>query len=156
MKRMSRRESFTEIKWIVPENSPDPPLELKRLFIQAAEPPRQEEAQRGPYTEDDVEFILTSIRFGKQLKEEVLKEIKVVVQARIAAFSRDDAEMGYTTLIECEIDPLDKTPVQIRPYKLAFQIDEIQTADELLHTEDSCVVLVRKSRERLPKLSSNF
>jgi hypothetical protein len=30
MKRMSRRESFTEIKWIVPENSPDPPLELKR------------------------------------------------------------------------------------------------------------------------------
>jgi hypothetical protein len=29
--------------------------------------------------------------------------------------------MGYTTLIECEIDPLDKTPVQIRPYKLAFE-----------------------------------
>jgi hypothetical protein len=27
----------------------------------------------------------------------------------------------YTTLIECEIDPLDKTPVQIRPYKLAFE-----------------------------------
>jgi hypothetical protein len=50
-----------------------------------------------------------------------LKEIKAVVEARIAAFSRDDAEMGYTTLIECEIDPLDKTPVQIRPYKLAFE-----------------------------------
>jgi hypothetical protein len=50
MKRMSWRESFTKIKWIVSENSPDPPLELKRLFIQAAEPPRQEEAQRGPYT----------------------------------------------------------------------------------------------------------
>jgi hypothetical protein len=29
--------------------------------------------------------------------------------------------MGYTTLIECEIDPLDKTLVQIRPYKLAFE-----------------------------------
>jgi hypothetical protein len=42
MKRMSRRETVTEIKWIVPENSPDPPLESKRLFIQAAEPPRQE------------------------------------------------------------------------------------------------------------------
>jgi hypothetical protein len=73
MKRMSRRESFTELKWIVPENSLDPPLELKRLFIQAVEPPRQEEAQRGPYTDDDVEFILTSIRFGKQLTEEELK-----------------------------------------------------------------------------------
>jgi hypothetical protein len=82
MKRM-RRESFTEIKWIVPENSPDPPLELKRLFIQAAKPPRQEEAQRGPYTDDDVEFILTSIRFGKQLTEEELKEIKAVVRARL-------------------------------------------------------------------------
>jgi hypothetical protein len=41
IKRMSRPESFTEIKWIVPEKSPDPPLELKRFFIQAAEPPRQ-------------------------------------------------------------------------------------------------------------------
>ena len=119
--RMKRRQSFTEIKWIVPENSPDPPVELKRLFIQAAEPPRQEETQRGPYTDDDVDFILTSIRFGKQLTEDELKEIKAVVKARIAAFSRDDAEMGYTTLIECEIDPLDKTPVQIRPYKLAFE-----------------------------------
>jgi hypothetical protein len=55
--RMKRRQSFTEIKWIVPERSPDPPVELKRLFIQAAEPPRQEETQRGPYTDDDVDFI---------------------------------------------------------------------------------------------------
>jgi hypothetical protein len=53
-------------------------------------------------------FILTSIRFGKQLTEDELKEIKAVVKARIAAFSRDDAEIGYTTLIECEIDPMDK------------------------------------------------
>jgi hypothetical protein len=68
-----------------------------------------------------VDFILTSIRFGKQLTEAELTEIKAVVKARIAAFSRDDAEMGYTTLIECEIDPLDKTLVQIRPYKLAFE-----------------------------------
>jgi hypothetical protein len=29
--------------------------------------------------------------------EDELKEIKAVVKARIAAFSRDDAEMGYTT-----------------------------------------------------------
>jgi hypothetical protein len=93
------------------EHSPNPPVELKRLFIRAAEPPRQEEDQRGLYTEDDVDFILTSIRFGKQLTEAELTEIKAVVKARIAAFSRDGAEMGYTTLIECEIDPLDKTPM---------------------------------------------
>jgi hypothetical protein len=107
--RMKRQQSFIEIKWIVPERSPDPPVELKRLFIQAAEPPRQEETQRGPYTDNDVDFILTSIRFGKQLTKDELKEIKEVVKARIAAFSRDDAGMGYTTLIECGIDPLDKT-----------------------------------------------
>jgi hypothetical protein len=99
MRRMSRRENFTEIKWIVLEHSPDPPLELKRLFIQAAKPPCQVETQRGSYTEDDVEFILTSIRFGKQLTGDELKKIKAVVQARIAAFSRNDAEMGYTALI---------------------------------------------------------
>jgi hypothetical protein len=29
--------------------------------------------------------------------------------------------MGYTTLIECKIDPMDTTPVQIRPYKLLFE-----------------------------------
>jgi hypothetical protein len=119
--RMKRRQSFTEIKWIVTERSPDPPVELKRLFIQAAEPPCQEETQRGPYTDVDVDFILTSIRFGKQFTKDELKEVKAVVKARIAAFSRDDAEMGYTTLFECEIDPLDKTPVYIRPYKLAFE-----------------------------------
>jgi hypothetical protein len=68
-----------------------------------------------------MEFILTSIRFGKQLTAQELNEIKAVVQARIAAFSRDDAETGYTTLIECKVDPLDKSHVQIRPYKLAFE-----------------------------------
>jgi hypothetical protein len=94
--RMKRRQSFTKIKWVVPEHSPDPPVELKRLFIQAAEPSRQEETQMGPYTDDDVDFILTSIRFGKQLTADELKEIKGVVKARIAAFSRrrDDAKWG--------------------------------------------------------------
>jgi hypothetical protein len=29
--------------------------------------------------------------------------------------------MGFTTLIECEIDLLDKPPLKIRPYKLAFE-----------------------------------
>jgi hypothetical protein len=42
-----------------------------------------------------VDFILTSIRFGKQLTEDELEEIKAVVKARIAAFSRDDAEMVH-------------------------------------------------------------
>jgi hypothetical protein len=76
---------------------------------------------RGPYSDDDIDFILSSIKFGKQLTPKELKEIKELVTRRIAASSRDDAEMGYTTLIECEIDPMDTTPVQIRPYKLSFE-----------------------------------
>jgi hypothetical protein len=122
--RMERRNSWRELKWIIPEESPDPPNELKRLFIQASEPPappQVEDVSRGPYSDDDIDFILSSIKFGKQLTPEELKEIKELVVKRIAAFSRDDAEMGYTTLIECEIDPMDTTPVQIRPYKLSFE-----------------------------------
>jgi hypothetical protein len=76
---------------------------------------------RGPNSDDDIDFILSSIKFGKQLTPEELKEIKELVIKRIAAFNRDDAEMGYTTLIECEIDPMDTTPVRIRPYKLLFE-----------------------------------
>jgi hypothetical protein len=37
--RMIRRGLWNEIKWIVPEEAPDPPLQLKRLFIQASESP---------------------------------------------------------------------------------------------------------------------
>jgi hypothetical protein len=122
--RMIRRGLWNEIKWIVPEEAPDPPLQLKRLFIQASEsptPPSPQDVSRGPYSEDDIEFILSSIKFGKQMTPEELSEIKALVIKRIAAFRRDDAEMGYTTLIECEVDPMDTTPVQIRPYKLSFE-----------------------------------
>jgi hypothetical protein len=122
--RMEWRNSWRELKWIIPEESPDPPTELKRLFIQASEtpaPPQVEDVSRGPYSDDDIDFILSSIKFGKRLTPEELKEIKELVIKRIAAFSRDDAEMGYTTLIECEIDPMDTIPVQIRPYKLSFE-----------------------------------
>jgi hypothetical protein len=122
--RMERRNSWRECKWIIPEESPDPPNELKRLFIQASEPPappQVEDVSRGPYSYDDIDFILSSIKFGKQLTPEELIEIKKLVIKQIATFSRDDAEMGYTTLIECEIDPMDTTPVQIRPYKLSFE-----------------------------------
>jgi hypothetical protein len=122
--RMERRDSWRELKWIIPEESLEPPIELRRPFIQASEPPGPpavEDVSRGPYSDDDIEFILLSIKFGKQLTPEELKEIKELVVRRIAAFSRHDAEMGYTTLIECEIDPMDTTPVQIRPYKLSFE-----------------------------------
>jgi hypothetical protein len=73
---------------------------LKRLFIQASEPPappQAEDVSRGPYSDDDIDFILSSIKFEKQLTPEELKEIKELVIKPIAAFSRDDAKMDYTT-----------------------------------------------------------
>jgi hypothetical protein len=135
--RMICRGLWNEIKWIVPEEAPDPPLQLKRLFIRTSEsptPPSPQDMSRRPYSEDDIEFILSSIKFGKQLTPEELSEIKALVIKRIAAFSRDDAEMGYTTLIECEIDPMDTTPVQIRPYKLSFeeQREAVEIIEQLL------------------------
>jgi hypothetical protein len=108
----------------MPEKSPDPPNDWRRLFIQASEPlapPQVEDVSRGPYSDDDIDFILLSIKFGKLLTPEELKETKELVVKQIAAFSRDDVEMGYTTPIECEIDPMNTTPVQIRPYKLSFK-----------------------------------
>jgi hypothetical protein len=78
-----------------------------------------------------------------------MKEIKAVVKARIAAFSRDDAEMGYTTLIEREIDPLDKTPIQVRPYKLAFEEQrEAAKIIEHLLKEKPSRALIRIGRRR--------
>jgi hypothetical protein len=82
--RMIRRDSWRELKWIVPEESPDPPVELKRLFIQASEtptPPAVEDMSRRPSSKDDVEFILSSIKFGKQLIPEEPQEIKELGQA---------------------------------------------------------------------------
>jgi hypothetical protein len=38
-RRIERRDSWRELKWIIPEESPDPSTELKRLFIQASESP---------------------------------------------------------------------------------------------------------------------
>jgi hypothetical protein len=129
--RMERKNSWQELKWIIPEESADPPIELKRLttklkrlFIQASEPPappQVEDVSRGPCSDDDIDFILSYIKFGKQLTPEELKEVKELVIRRIAAFSQDNAKMGYTTLIECEIDPINTNPVQIRPYKLSFE-----------------------------------
>jgi hypothetical protein len=80
--RMERRNSWKELKRIIPEESPDLPTELKRLFIQASEPPAPpavEDVSRGPYSDDDVEFILSSIKFGKQLTPKELQEIKELV-----------------------------------------------------------------------------
>jgi hypothetical protein len=78
-----------------------------------------------------------------------LTEIKAVVKARIAAFSRDDAERGYTTLIECKIDPLDKIPVQIRPYKLAFEEQrEATRIIEQLSKERPLRALIRIGQRR--------
>jgi hypothetical protein len=82
------------------ENCPGSLIELKALLCSGCRASRQEDTQRGPYTDGNVEFISTSIRFGKQLREDELKEIEEVVKARITAFDRDDAEMGYMTLFE--------------------------------------------------------
>lgn len=72
--------------------------------------------------------------FGKELTPEERAELEAVIRRRIEAFSRDDAEMGYTTLIQCEIDLKDEKPVQFKPYKLSFheQKEAIKIIEQLL------------------------
>ena len=105
-----------------------------RVFIQAVEPPVPEVPPKRPYTEKEIEDVVAALHFGKHLLETERTELERVVRARIEAFSRDDAEMGYTTLIQCEIDPTDLKPVQLKPYKLSFheQKEAIKIVEQLL------------------------
>lgn len=78
--------------------------------------------------------MIAALKFGDDLTEEERSELEAVIRNRIEAFSRDDAEMGYTTLIQCEIDLTDQKPVQFKPYKLSFheQKEAIKIIEQLL------------------------
>jgi hypothetical protein len=59
------------------------------------------------------------------LSEREKDELREVIQENIKAFSRDKGDLGYTTLIEHEIDLINDTPVKIKPYKLSFEEQKV-------------------------------
>jgi hypothetical protein len=72
------------------------------------------------YTSDDAEKIVSEIDFGKSLSSEEKQLLVDAVKKNIQAFSRHKADIGYTTLVEHEIDLINNTPIKLKPYKLSF------------------------------------
>ena len=104
------------------------------MFIQAVEPPVPSPPANRPYTAEEIESVVAAIKFGGELSKEERAQLEGVIRKRIEAFSRDDAEMGFTTLIQCEIDLSNQSPVQFKPYKLSFheQKEAIKIIEQLL------------------------
>ena len=100
----------------MPQGAPEPPISLRRIFVQAVEPPVPPLPASQPYTEEEIENVVAARNFGAELSQEERAQLEGVIRKRIQAFSRDDAEMGYTTLIQCEIDLSNQSPVQFKPY----------------------------------------
>ena len=134
LRRWKSRGNFRPFRWIVPEGAAEPPESLRRIFIQAVESPVPQPPPSRPYSQEEVESVVAAIKFGAELSAEERAQLEGVIRKRIKAFGRDDAEIGYTTLIQCEIDLSDQTPVQIRPYKLSFheQKEAIKIIEQLL------------------------
>lgn len=125
IKRATTDPEFSELVWLYPQGSIDPPLELLRVEIETVSDFFQElytvEAlQKSEYTEEDADKIVSEITFGKELTPEERQELVDVVKRRISSFSRHKGDIGYTTLIEHEIDLIDPKPFKIKPYKLSF------------------------------------
>lgn len=59
--------------------------------------------------------------FGSNLSESDSELLQSVVRKNIRAFSRYKGDLGFTTLIEHEIDLVNQTSVKLRPYKLSFE-----------------------------------
>jgi hypothetical protein len=55
-----------------------------------------------------------------------------VVRKNFKAFNRNKGDLGFTTLIDHEIDLLRETPVKMKPYKLSFE--EQKAAAEYVQT----------------------
>jgi hypothetical protein len=128
MKHICRAVSepdFTDVIWTYPPDSSDPPPDLCRVKIEVCSDSTQElysvEALKNvEYTEEDAEKTISEITFGQTLSEGEQHILVEVIKKRISSFSRHKGDIGYTTLIEHEIDLTDTKPFKIKPYKLFF------------------------------------
>jgi hypothetical protein len=84
------------------------------------------------YTYKDIDKIVKTITFGKTLNDQERNQLKKVVRKNFKAFSRNKGNLGFTTLIEHEIDLLHETEVKMKPYKLSFE--EQKAAAEYVQT----------------------
>lgn len=95
-------------------------LRLKSILVSTQELYSFEALKKAEYTEEDAEKIVSEITFGQTRREQDRKVLVDVIKKRIGSFSRHKGDIGYTTLIEHEIDLTDTKPFKIKPYKLSF------------------------------------
>jgi hypothetical protein len=81
----------------------------------------QEAVKAKEYTNKDIDVIVKTITSGKTLSDQERNQLEEVVRKNLKAFSQNKGDLGFTTLIEHEIDLLHKTPVKMKPYKLSFE-----------------------------------
>ena len=124
-----RNPEIEEFVWLYPRGISDPPESLVRVQLEVCSDTTKEfytqEAVKSDsvsgYTQAEIDDILQTIQFGSKLSDEELKLLKDVVTKNIKAFSRSKGDLGYTTLIEHEIDLVRVNPVKLKPYKLSFE-----------------------------------
>jgi hypothetical protein len=115
----------SEFNWMYPQEFIEPSEQLIRVQMQICIDTSQEmylmiDFKKKDYTSDDAEKIVSEIDFGKSLSSEEKQLLVDAVKKNIQAFSRHKADIGYTTLVEHEIDLINNTPIKLKPYKLSF------------------------------------
>ena len=136
-RRALKNPDLQSFVWLYPECWTEPPENLVRVQLEvcsdsSAEVYTQEAVKAKEYTDNDIDEIVKTIIFGKKLSEQEKNQLEGVVRKNFKAFSRNKGDLGFTTLIEHEIDLLHETPVKMKPYKLSFE--EQKAAAEYVQT----------------------
>jgi hypothetical protein len=112
--------------WLYLEFWTEPPESLVRVQLEvctdsSVEVYTLEEIKAKEYTDKDIDEIVKTITSGNTLNGQERNQLEEVVRKNFKAFSRNKGDLGFTTLIEHEIDVLHETPVKMRPYKHSFE-----------------------------------
>jgi hypothetical protein len=131
------KNSLQSFVCLYPECWTEPPENLVRVQLEvctdsSVEVYTQEAVRAKEYTDKDINEIVRTITFGKILNDQERNQLEEVVRKNLKAFSRNKGDLGFTTLIEHEIDLLHKTHFKMKPYKLSFE--EQKAAAEYVQT----------------------
>lgn len=124
-----KNPTVQEFTWLYPEGAREPPKELIWVGLKPSAETTfktySHQNRPSDYTPEEAEKILADLKFGENLKVDQRADLITVVKENIQAFSREKGDLGYTTLIEHEIDLVDDKPVKMRPYKLLFEEQKV-------------------------------
>jgi hypothetical protein len=129
-KKTIHNPEISDFTWLYPEGVTEPPENFKRVYIKPCsktsfESYSTETTKSFEYGNAEVEKIMSQIKLGNNLSEHEKDELREGIKGNIKALSTDKGDLGYTTLIEHEIDLISDTPVKMKPYKLSFEEQKV-------------------------------